>query len=170
MSGYEMKSLIEQSVGYFWQESYGQLYPTLRKLQKSGHVTHRTKSSRTRPDKKIYRITAAGRKRLREWLASPTPPEPVRNELLLKMFFGMFADHSVIGEHVQTLLDGQQKRLKKFERIEKTELKALKGQPMYPFWLSTLRFGRYVTRARIQWCREALSWLRSDRPKKEEKR
>ncbi|UCB53625.1 MAG: PadR family transcriptional regulator, partial [Candidatus Zixiibacteriota bacterium] len=29
MSGYDMKAFISQSIGYFWQESYGQLYPAL---------------------------------------------------------------------------------------------------------------------------------------------
>ena len=29
-SGYEIRKTIEQSVGFFWGESYGQLYPTLK--------------------------------------------------------------------------------------------------------------------------------------------
>ncbi|WP_279637931.1 PadR family transcriptional regulator [Corallococcus aberystwythensis] len=32
MSGYDLRSTIERSVGHFWQESYGNLYPTLERM------------------------------------------------------------------------------------------------------------------------------------------
>jgi len=31
-SGYEIRKTIQQSVGFFWGESYGQIYPTLKRL------------------------------------------------------------------------------------------------------------------------------------------
>ena len=38
-SGYEIRKTIEQSVGFFWGESYGQLYPTLKRLVDEGLIT-----------------------------------------------------------------------------------------------------------------------------------
>jgi len=35
-TGYELKQFIERSLSAFWQESYGQLYPTLKLLVKEG--------------------------------------------------------------------------------------------------------------------------------------
>ena len=32
MSGYDIKKRFEKSLSYFWNESYGQIYPILRKL------------------------------------------------------------------------------------------------------------------------------------------
>ena len=31
-SGYEIRKTIQQSVGFFWSESFGQIYPTLKRL------------------------------------------------------------------------------------------------------------------------------------------
>ena len=31
-SGYEIRKTVQQTVGFFWGESYGQLYPTLKSL------------------------------------------------------------------------------------------------------------------------------------------
>jgi PadR family transcriptional regulator AphA len=88
MSGYDMKTFISQSIGYFWQESYGQIYPVLRKLLGLGFITRRVESKKGRPDRHVYRLTQKGRNRLNEWLASETELAPLRIELLLKLFFG----------------------------------------------------------------------------------
>ncbi len=37
-SGYELKQRIERSIGNFWSESYGQIYPTLKRLEREGLV------------------------------------------------------------------------------------------------------------------------------------
>src|SRR5208282_3609382 len=88
MSGYDLGLTIRASVGHFWNESYGQIYPNLRKLATNGFVSCKTERQKGKPDRRIYSITKKGRKRLTEWLAVPPQPEIPRNELLLKLFFG----------------------------------------------------------------------------------
>jgi DNA-binding PadR family transcriptional regulator len=88
MSGYELGMTIRRSVGHFWNESYGQIYPNLKKLAGGGFVTCRTERQKGKPDRPIYSITEKGRERLTEWPAVPPQPEIPRNELLLKLFFG----------------------------------------------------------------------------------
>ena len=39
LSGYEVQKAIKTSTGFFWQESFGQIYPALFELEKSGSVT-----------------------------------------------------------------------------------------------------------------------------------
>lgn len=38
MSGYDLKQLIGWSIGHFWREGYGQIYPTLKDLEAEGLV------------------------------------------------------------------------------------------------------------------------------------
>ncbi|MEH6524428.1 MAG: helix-turn-helix transcriptional regulator [Sneathiella sp.] len=38
MSGYELKQEIEGSLENYWSESFGQLYPHLRELHRSGLI------------------------------------------------------------------------------------------------------------------------------------
>ena len=39
MSGYDLGQLIQDSIHYFWRESYGQIYPSLKQLSAEGFVT-----------------------------------------------------------------------------------------------------------------------------------
>ncbi len=38
MSGYDIRQMISRSIGYFWSESYGQIYPGLKRLAAEGLV------------------------------------------------------------------------------------------------------------------------------------
>jgi DNA-binding PadR family transcriptional regulator len=68
------------------QLNYGQVYTTLERLSRDGLVAHEVVSQAERPDKKVYALTEGGRKLLKEWLASPSPPDlDVRNETFLKI-------------------------------------------------------------------------------------
>lgn len=64
MSGYELRSEIAGSIGHFWQESFGQLYPTLRELSTEGPVEPLETDERriphriTRPSPRPSRLTA----------------------------------------------------------------------------------------------------------------
>jgi hypothetical protein len=63
MSGYDLGLTIRHSVGHFWNESYGQIYPNLKKLANEGFVSCKTKQ-KGKPDRRIYSITEKGRERL----------------------------------------------------------------------------------------------------------
>lgn len=159
MSGYDMKSFIATSIGFFWQESYGQLYPTLKRLLDQKMVTRKVRDGKGKPDRHVYSITAAGRKHLTEWMASDTEPERIRSELLLKLFFGPVAAPEVHRKQIEALLQHQLGRLEQFKAVEQGILKEHEDGPFFPYWFSTLRFGIYLTRARVKWCRETLARL-----------
>jgi PadR family transcriptional regulator AphA len=57
---------IRQSVGHFWNESYGQIYPNLKKLASEGLVSRKTERQKGKPDRHVYSITDKGRERLKE--------------------------------------------------------------------------------------------------------
>ena len=89
MSGYDVKKLIERSIAHFWNESYGQIYPILNRLAAEGFAERRRETQRGKPDRHVYSLTDKGRAELRRWLAIPARHEPVRSELLLKLFLGV---------------------------------------------------------------------------------
>ena len=160
MSGYDMKTFISESIGYFWQESYGQIYPTLRTLLRENLVSRKVESGPGRPDRHVYYITDAGRKKFTDWLAAETDPEPVRNELLLKIFFGQFADPQHYIKHLENLKAHQERKLKTYTSIRKAKSKEFAGDSFLPFGIATLRFGEHMAQARIRWCKETLAALR----------
>jgi DNA-binding PadR family transcriptional regulator len=160
MSGYDIKKTIEGSISNFWRESYGQIYPILRRIEAEGLATCSRRASEGGRDRNVYSISEAGRADLRRWLSEPTPPPRLRNELLLKLFFGRQGD---LAAHIGTLEAHRREQLEALERYSQiqAELEAeASGQPDLPFWLMTLRYGESDARARIGWCDETLSTLR----------
>ncbi len=163
MSGYDVKATISTSIGFFWQESYGQIYPALKRLSKERLVSRRTEQTPGRPDRHVYSITQKGRDRLTEWLKEPVANEPVRNELLLKLFFGLEIPRGTCSRHIEEFLRTQVDMLRAFQGVKTGVLEKYQGDPSYPYWESTLKFGMYVTQARIRWCKDTLAWLKEDR-------
>src|ERR1035437_9801451 len=100
-SGYDIHKTIEGSVSYFWGESYGQIYPTLKRLAAEGLIEPGKSTSSARPQRRKYCLTDAGRARLQEWLAVPYRDDPPRNEFLLQRFLCREAPASVSLRHIR---------------------------------------------------------------------
>lgn len=87
-SGYDIKQAADHSTRFFWQISYGQIYPEFKRLEELGLVTQQpgSRGGRTR---NVFRITPKGRAALRAWLAesSVRGAFEMRDEMLLKLFF-----------------------------------------------------------------------------------
>ena len=159
MSGYDLKQLSSWSVGHFWREGYGQIYPTLRKMAAKGLVSKETETNPGRPDRHVYALTASGRKELNAWLRKPPAAEVPRNEFLLKLFFGGLISASASVEHVAEHGAQCERALATYKAIRKRLDKEAANDPQKPFWLMTLSYGEHVARAKVNWCNETLKEL-----------
>jgi len=157
MSGYQIRQLIDESIGNFWTESYGQIYPTLKRLAAEGMVTLSTERTEGRAERKVYALTAAGRERLHDWLNLPAHERVPRNELLLKLFFGSLVTVDVLVRHIESFRAVQQARLQQ-DAATAEELKRRHGKhPDLPYWLMTVNYGLHEASARMAWCDETLA-------------
>src|SRR2546425_13255088 len=86
MSGYVIRKEAASSIGYLWNESYGQIYPALRELQARGLAKRPADRHAGHRDRQVYEITERGREALHLWRAELPRAMPLRNELLLKLF------------------------------------------------------------------------------------
>ena len=85
-SGYEIKQLVDSSARFFWAASYGQIYPELQRLEEAGLIAGADSSQGAR-QRTVYRLTAAGRRAARAWIARPPEVFEMRDEGLLELFF-----------------------------------------------------------------------------------
>ncbi|MCH0540006.1 helix-turn-helix transcriptional regulator [Streptomyces sp. MUM 203J] len=84
--GYELKQDLEQLLGAAYpQPNVGQIYVTLGRLEKSGLIEGEEVAQSSRPNKKIYRLTAAGREALRAWFEETADEPRVRDEFFMKL-------------------------------------------------------------------------------------
>jgi len=160
MSGYDLGQTIRGSVGFFWNESYGQIYPNLKKLAAGGFVTAKTERQKSKPDRHIYSITRKGRERLAAWLAVEPQPEIPRNGLLLKLFFGAQVSAEVPIAHVERMVRNERAALDEFKRIEREEIGQNQHYPDAPYWKMAARFGQLEVEAHLRWGEETLAELR----------
>src|SRR5438105_443539 len=87
-SGYDLKKLMESSTQYFWKETFSSIYPVLEDLETQGLIVKVDAPIKSIRKRNIYTLTPAGQKTLNNWLIQPPATIQLRNELLLKLFFG----------------------------------------------------------------------------------
>src|SRR5256886_16978997 len=88
-TGYDIKQTIEYSTRFFWNASYGQIYPELRRLERDGLVKSESAPAGARK-RTLYELTPAGERALLDWLTGPGDLVDIRDEALLTPFFGAF--------------------------------------------------------------------------------
>jgi DNA-binding PadR family transcriptional regulator len=160
MSGYDMKRFIRVGLSHFWKESYGNIYPSLRRLREDKLVERATERRRGSPERHVYSLTARGRQVLQGWLEAPTEDEPiVRSELLLKIFFGAQLDRERLGALLIHFRDQQKLRLGRLRAVEKEIAAARRDKREAFFWNLTVTRGLIVAEARLRWAEAALHEL-----------
>lgn len=86
MTGYDLSSSYRRALQQIWYAPHGQVYPTLRKMKRDGLLKVVVKVQRHRPNKKVYSLTAAGRKLLVLWLSQPAALPRMHHEFIHKLF------------------------------------------------------------------------------------
>jgi len=156
LSGYDIKRVIDNSISHFWSESYGQIYPILKRLSSQKLIKARKEKENGR-GRILYSMTPKGEEQLRAWLKQPPEPGKPRDELVLKLFFGSKTEIPVLIRHLRRHRD----RAKAAAQQYAGWLKEIEGQnePFTPFQLMTLRGGVMMTSTFAQWADESLATL-----------
>lgn len=102
LTGYEIKQHFEQEFSHFFVAGYGSIYPALSDLTRRGLVSCTSVLQEKRPDKKVYSLTAEGRKALIDELMATPPRHKVRSEFLVLMVFA----HLLPPAKVAEIIDG----------------------------------------------------------------
>lgn len=104
-SGYDIKRIIDRSIYFVWNVTGPQIYNTLRMLREEGLVSSESIPQQGKPDKQVHTITAKGAQALQEFANEPIRASVTRDELLLRIFFGNFADDEVVVRELGAYLD-----------------------------------------------------------------
>jgi DNA-binding PadR family transcriptional regulator len=84
--GYELKQELEQHFGSVLPPlNAGQIYTTLQRLERDGLVEGDRVAQERRPNKRVYRVTDAGREALQEWVDEATSGSRLKDEFFLKL-------------------------------------------------------------------------------------
>lgn len=110
-TGYEIKKAFQNGLSHFYDASFGSIYPALTKLTEEGLVTCTEQPQDKRPDKKVYRITAAGRLAFLDALGHRPGRDRVRSDFLATVLFGELLSARQLAELIDARLVDTRRQL-----------------------------------------------------------
>ncbi len=114
--GYQLKSVFEARTGHVWPLNVGQVYQTLRRLERDGLVT-----ADEDPDegRRTYRITDAGREAARAWFRSPEVSRTLRrDELSIKLLMAIGSGSVDLRQVIQAQRTATVQTLQEYTRLK----------------------------------------------------
>lgn len=145
-TGYEMKDYFEKVFSFFFDASYGTIYPTLSKMEQLGYITKENIAQENRPNKNVYTLTQAGREQFQIYLNSPIEEPTVRSDFLVRMFFGEYAEKELAIKWVEEALLENIKLAEDLENMKYNQ----EDKPMNPTRLICLQIGIESKRTQIE--------------------
>jgi DNA-binding PadR family transcriptional regulator len=140
--GYELKTAFEQRMAGSWTVNIGQVYTTLRRLERDGLVETLGQTE----DRRDYRITGFGRSQLDQWFSHPVvADEPDRDELMVKVLLAVAATDIDVSSLIQ------RQRTATFEQLQGYTQRKAKSEPTDLAFLMMLDALIYRCEAEIRW-------------------
>lgn len=150
---YDLKRHVTATIGHFWSFPHALLYKEPPRLVGIGLLTEEREEGGRR--RRLFTITAAGRRALRSWLGRPArQPTELRDIGLLQLFFADLEASSATLKIAQEQLAQHRAQLEEYvagQRLEKPARAAGSISPTVEQWRGvTLRMGLLYERAAIE--------------------
>lgn len=129
LSGYDIKHMFETVFSYFYNASFGTIYPTLSKMEKEGLITKESVIQEGRPNKNVYSITEEGQKHFKAYMYSPMQANEFKSDAMTRLFFGEFIEVEVIIEYLESGVSSTKNDLERLQKMyENGKSKSLMSQ------------------------------------------
>ncbi|MFI9503377.1 helix-turn-helix transcriptional regulator [Nocardia sp. NPDC052566] len=167
MSGYDLGKQMDgpgRFIGY--RVTRPQVYRTLTKLCGRGLIEFEVDPREGRPDAKVYRLTAAGRRALLDWANAPyePAPRPMDPDFMLRFLFAGIIGRDVTVRTLRTELD--YRRAQRHDPMTIDELIAINDPiaEIDPDWAARIMrtadgYGKASMTAYIDWLEATLAEL-----------
>ena len=88
MTGYEIGHHFDRALAPWWDAPRTQIYPKLRELESRQLIEGDYVVQESKPNKRVYRPTAAGRSLLQGWLKRAIGWPDMRHHMMMRLFLG----------------------------------------------------------------------------------
>lgn len=163
-AGYQLSKRFDVSVANFWSATSQQLYRELERLESDGLVRGRVVEQERRPNKRVFALTSAGRDELHAFIARPTRPTAIRDDLLVKLQASGADDLPAVRAAFEERLNQAREKLALYDRLRENLLdgrseSAHLGDAARVGPYLTLMGGRMYEQQNIRWCEAVLAAL-----------
>ena len=115
MTGYDIKQAFDRALASYWNAGNSQIYTTLKSLSAAQLVESEVIEQKSRPNRKVYHLTDAGREELNRWLCEEVPERFTKDDFLTKLFFCGETSDEVTLHHLR---EHRASLLKQLEHME----------------------------------------------------
>lgn len=162
MTGYDLKLLFDKELNSFWPAQMSQIYRELGTLEAKELVDSEIKVQETRPDRKVYSITAAGKQVFLDWLNRfPTSlSSPCRDEFALRVFLAGRTSRDEMKFQLRRFIREKQSEIATFTMFERSyEAAGKKNAEQAMYRKMTMRRSNIVAEALVLWAEDCLEEL-----------
>ena len=162
-TGYDIKKYSDKVLSGFWNENFGHIYPTLKKMLEDGMIEI---VSREENEKKVcYGITEKGKQELETWLLEETMQQPMRSEFMLKLLFSSSQPKENVIRMLMNYKELHEKNREKYHAMKKDLEQGIKeiSKERVCLLKAVLRRGIISSEATIHWCNETIEDLQEER-------
>lgn len=166
-SGSDLAQRFDRSLGYFWHATHQQIYRELARMEALGWIESLPAES-GRGRKRAYQILPAGQAELRRWVGTNMDPQPLRNELMVRLraeaALGMDDDSTAaLVQELRNRLQLHEEQLALYREFEVRDLNRQQGKPTRKQALQNLVLASGIQHEGfwIEICQKALAILQS---------
>jgi DNA-binding PadR family transcriptional regulator len=138
----------------------GRLYKLLSELERENLIRHRVVRQKGLPNRKIFRMTPAGKMAFFTWLRTPeTPEEPSRYDFFLRdpFLIRLFFAHHLTAEAERDLLQRHVRELEARIRVFGRLCRGPGAFPVAPKRIEILALGLGYLTVKLRWVRRRLA-------------
>jgi PadR family transcriptional regulator AphA len=159
MSGYDINRFLKGLSWLIGKPSFGSLYPALHALLANGLVTVNVVTKESKPPRKIYSISDAGRRQLQQWSERPVAPDTPMKAFVMRLILGSTLTHDRLIAHLQQRRARVSENLTLMERMASQQDEAAE-------WSRSLAldYGLALAAAEVGWLDQALERLAPQPP------
>ncbi len=160
-SGYSLTQWLARVGQHFWAAEHSSIYPALQFLEAQGLVVHKEEPGQKGKLRKVYRLSASGRRKLKQWIDEPSGEPQIRDEQMVKALCFDLLPRPRILEHLRRIRTQHAERLAYYQELlaQHSRGEGPREQKAYASRLGpqlTLRRGIIAARGYVEWCDEAI--------------
>ncbi|MDP5276605.1 PadR family transcriptional regulator [Chengkuizengella axinellae] len=117
MSGYDIKKRFEEEFSFFFDSSYGSVYPTLKKLESNQYIHKKTLIQEGKPNKHLFSITKKGEELFECYLESEVKRDNIRSDICMRLYFGEFINKKQMLTIIKNTISQNEKTVHQLEHM-----------------------------------------------------
>lgn len=157
MSGYDLKQWMVNCTSYFFDASFGSIYPALKRLEEKGYIScHEVVESSK--FKKLYAITDMGKTYFLNWLEKPIVFSKTKQDHLVYFYFYQYLPKEKAIFNIKIFISEVEELLNRLSN-QKSKVEKEYDVNQFTFIYSAMVYGVNYYQFIIDWCNKLLKQI-----------